>query len=124
MLLLYAQQVFRKVVNKNKIQEIKNSWALISDTKEQEFKDINTKYEYFKTHNTKYLQNLVRNNVTTKQTGAQAHVVEEQGIMIADLQGTMQSVIDNQNQLQDQYIAQAKAGYNANIYNAPWSQQP
>jgi len=119
MLLLYAQQAFRKAVDKNKIQEIENSWALIFDNKEQEFNDIYTKYEYFKAHYTKHLWNLVRND-KTKQTGAQAHVVEEQGIMIADLQGTMQSEIDSQNQLQDQDVAQAQAGYyNANSYNAP-----
>uniref|UniRef100_A0A6V0BGG4 Uncharacterized protein n=1 Tax=Pseudo-nitzschia australis TaxID=44445 RepID=A0A6V0BGG4_9STRA len=76
MLLLFAQRAFRKkAVNKTKMQDIDDSWSLVVDAKEKEYKDSDTKYAHFKAHYTKHLRNWIQN--TKDNTSAQANMVEE-----------------------------------------------
>lgn len=118
MLLVYAQKAFRDTVDKNKLQDIENSWAIIESTNAKEFKDVKVRYKYFKEHYTMHLQNLVKNE-DPKQPQPQAHIVDSHGSMIADLQGTMQSVVEDQNHVRDQYAHRVEAAYNARVHPGP-----
>jgi len=99
LLIAAAQHAFHQAVNKDKMQQINDSWELV--------KDLDVQYEKFKEHCTKHLNNWTRNMVDM------AHVVME----LADRRETLQSVVDSQNHLQDQYTAQTKVGYN--MYHNP-----
>uniref|UniRef100_A0A7S4APD2 Uncharacterized protein n=1 Tax=Pseudo-nitzschia australis TaxID=44445 RepID=A0A7S4APD2_9STRA len=74
------------------------------------FKDIDKRYKQFKEHYTMHLQNLVL-DVEPKKHQPQAHVVASHGDMIAHMQGTMQSMVEKQNELHDQYAHIVESSY-------------
>ena len=98
--------------DKTKIQDIENSWATIESANASAFMDVKVRYKHFKEHYAMHLRNLVK-NVEPKKPQPQAHVVASHGGMIAHLQGTMQSVVEDQNQLRDQYAHNVKSNYTA-----------
>ena len=58
-------------------------------------------------------------NVEPKKPQPQAHVVASHGDMIAHMQGTMQSVVEDQNQLRDQYAHIVETNYTAQGHKGP-----
>ena len=103
MLLVFAQRAFRAAVDKHKMQAIENSWALVESANATAFKNIEERYRQFKDHHTLHLRQLVLNVDAKKQHHPQAHVVESHGDMIAHMQDTMQSMVEDQNELREQY---------------------
>uniref|UniRef100_A0A7S4APR6 Uncharacterized protein n=1 Tax=Pseudo-nitzschia australis TaxID=44445 RepID=A0A7S4APR6_9STRA len=61
LLLVYAQRAFREAVNKNKVEDIENSWVLIESANVSAFTDVKVRYKQFKEHYTMHLRNLVLN---------------------------------------------------------------
>jgi len=118
LLLVYAQRAFREAGNKHKVQDIENSWTLVESANVDAFTDVKVRYKQFKEHYTMHLQNLVL-NVEPNKPQPQAHVVASHGDMIAHMQGTMQSVVEDQNQLRDQYAHIVEANYTAQGHNGP-----
>jgi len=103
-LLVYAQRAFHAAVDKyKKMQDIENSWALVESANVTAFKNIEERYKQFKDHHTLHLRQLVLNVDSKKQHHPQAHVVASHGDMIAHMQGTMQSMVEEQNELRKQY---------------------
>ena len=58
-----------------------------------------------------YLRNLVL-DVEQKKHQPQAHVVASHGNMIAHMQGTIQSMVEEQNELREQYAHIVELNYN------------
>ena len=102
-LLVYTQQAFRAAVDKHTMQDIENSWALVESANAIVFKDVEERYKQYKDHHTLHLRQLVLNVDTKKQHHPQAHAVASHGDMIAHMQGTMQSMVEEQNELREPY---------------------
>uniref|UniRef100_A0A7S4AMJ4 Uncharacterized protein n=1 Tax=Pseudo-nitzschia australis TaxID=44445 RepID=A0A7S4AMJ4_9STRA len=101
--MVVAQRAFRAAVDNHKMQDIKNSWALIESTNKTEFKDNAVKYKEFKEHFTLHLRQLVLNVNKKKQPHPQAHVVESHSDMLAHMQDAMQTMVEEHNELREQY---------------------
>mmetsp|Transcript_26503 Transcript_26503/g.58060 ORF Transcript_26503/g.58060 Transcript_26503/m.58060 type:complete len:162 (+) Transcript_26503:2-487(+) len=112
-----AQHAFPEAINKDKIQQINNSWELIKSKHVLKDKDLKGQYDKFKEHYTKHLKDWTKNMVDTEVDTGKAHMLVEYTNDIADMQETLQLVVANQNNLQDQYTAQSEVGYN--VYHNP-----
>ena len=85
------------------MQAIENSWALVESANATAFKNIEERYRQFKDHHTLHLRQLVLNVNSKKQHHPQAHVVASHGDMTAHMQGTMESMVEEQNKVREQY---------------------
>eukprot|EP00532_Pseudo-nitzschia_australis_P012570 CAMPEP_0168215656 /NCGR_PEP_ID=MMETSP0140_2-20121125/6109_1 /TAXON_ID=44445 /ORGANISM="Pseudo-nitzschia australis, Strain 10249 10 AB" /LENGTH=395 /DNA_ID=CAMNT_0008142917 /DNA_START=271 /DNA_END=1455 /DNA_ORIENTATION=- len=111
-LLVYAQRAFRAAVDKHKVRAIENSWALVESANVSAFKDIEERYKQFKDHYITHLRNLVL-DVDQKKHHPQAHVVASYGDTIPHMQGTMQSMVEEQNELREQYAHMVETNLNS-----------